>query len=43
MKKIAVLIMRPEGDDFSPADQTFAARLAAGPNVEIWEKVFRPG
>ncbi len=29
MKKNTVLIMRPDGDDSSPADQTFAARLAS--------------
>jgi len=41
MKKNTVLIVRPEGDDSSPADQTFAARLAAGPEVEIREQLFR--
>ena len=41
MKKKTILIMRPEGDDSSPADQTFAARLAAGPEVEIRDQLFR--
>ena len=41
MKKNTVLIMHPEGDDCSPADQTFAAQLAAGPEVEIREQLFR--
>jgi ABC-type branched-subunit amino acid transport system substrate-binding protein len=41
MKKNTVLIIRPEGDDSSPEDQTFAARLAAGPEVEIREQRFR--
>ena len=41
MKKKTILIMRPEGDDSSPADQTFAARLAAGPEVEIREQLFQ--
>jgi hypothetical protein len=41
MKNNTILIMRPEGDDSSPADQTFAARLAAGPEVEVREQLFR--
>lgn len=41
MKKNTVLLMRPEGDDSSPADQTFAARLTAGQEVEIREQLFR--
>ncbi len=41
MKNIPVLIMRPEDDDSSPADQTLAARLSAGPGIEIQEHRFR--
>jgi ABC-type branched-subunit amino acid transport system substrate-binding protein len=41
MKKISVLIMRPEDNDSSPADQTLAARLSAGSDVDIQEQRFR--
>lgn len=41
MTKINILILHPEGDDVSPADQTFGARLCAGPGIEIQEQRFR--
>jgi ABC-type branched-subunit amino acid transport system substrate-binding protein len=41
MKKINVLILRPEDNDSSPADQTLAARLSAGSDVDIQEQRFR--
>ena len=41
MKKICILIMRPEGDHPSPADQALAAGLSAGPDVAVEEQYFR--
>lgn len=41
MQKINVLILRPEDNDSSPADQTLAARLSAGSDVDIQEQRFR--
>src|SRR5690348_4453374 len=41
MAKTSILIMRPEGDDASPADQALGARLAAGPEIEVHERRFR--
>lgn len=41
MTSINILIMRPEDDDVSPADQTLGARLSAGPDSEIQEQRFR--
>ncbi len=41
MKKICVLILRPEGDDVSPADQSFGARRSAGPGIAVEEQHFR--
>src|SRR3954471_1323908 len=43
MAKTSILIMRPEGDDTSPADQALAARLSAGPEIEVHERHFRRG
>lgn len=42
MKRICVLIMRPEGDEVSPADQTLAARLSADSDVAVEEQRFYP-
>ena len=41
MKKIHVLVLRPEDNDSSPAHQTLAARLSAGSDVDIQEQRFR--
>jgi ABC-type branched-subunit amino acid transport system substrate-binding protein len=41
MKNIPVLILRPDDDDPSPADQILAARLSASPDIEIQEGFFR--
>jgi ABC-type branched-subunit amino acid transport system substrate-binding protein len=41
MKKINVLILRAEDNDSSPADQTLAARLSAGSDVDVQEQRFR--
>jgi ABC-type branched-subunit amino acid transport system substrate-binding protein len=42
MEKIRILLLRPEGDGASPADQSLGARLSAGPDVVIEEERFRP-
>jgi ABC-type branched-subunit amino acid transport system substrate-binding protein len=41
-KKVCVLIVRPDGDDISPGDQTLGAWLAADSGVAIGEQRFRP-
>lgn len=41
MKKICILIMRPEGDHPSAADQTLAAGLFAGPDIAVEQQYFR--
>lgn len=41
MTTVNMLIIRPEDDEVSPADQTLGARLSAGPDIEIHEQRFR--
>jgi ABC-type branched-subunit amino acid transport system substrate-binding protein len=41
MGKTSILIVRPEGDETSPADQALGAKLSAGPEVEVHERRFR--
>jgi ABC-type branched-subunit amino acid transport system substrate-binding protein len=41
MEKIRILLLRPEGNDISPTDQSFAAHLSAPPEVVIEEQRFR--
>lgn len=41
MTNMSVLIMLPEGNDVSPADQVLGARLSAGPGIDIQEQRFR--
>jgi ABC-type branched-subunit amino acid transport system substrate-binding protein len=46
MKKISVLIMRPEGEHSSSDDQALGARLSAGSDIAVEEQLFdrdRPG
>jgi ABC-type branched-subunit amino acid transport system substrate-binding protein len=41
MAKTSILIVRPEGDDTSPADQALGAQLCAGSEIELHERRFR--
>lgn len=41
MNKIRILIMRPEGEHSSPADQSLGARLSAGPYIAVEEQLFQ--
>jgi ABC-type branched-subunit amino acid transport system substrate-binding protein len=41
MEKIRILLLRPEGDEASPVDQSLGARLSAGPDVFVQEEYFR--
>jgi ABC-type branched-subunit amino acid transport system substrate-binding protein len=41
MEKIGILLLRPEGDDPSPMDQSLGAGLSAGPHIALQEQYFR--
>jgi len=41
MTSTSVLLLRPETDDTSPADQALGAELSAGPEIEVHERRFR--
>lgn len=41
MKHLPILVVLPEGEDSSPADQTLGARLSTGPDIQILEQRFR--
>ena len=41
MQKTSILLIGPESDNSSPEDQSFAARLAVGPDVTLHHQRFR--
>lgn len=41
MQKTSILLIGPDSDDSSPEDQSLAARLAAGPDITLFQQRFR--